>query len=190
MIEGLQFTQDYTSHHEAHWREWLGEFIGRPCLGLEVGVFEARSSAWFLEEICTHRSARLVAIDPWAEKSAGNRLQISRDPRHGYRFEFWGSPAEWVLAARIADRKPAFDWIYLDGAKEAANVLAQSTLAWQVLRPGGVLIWDDYLWQWQEGSAGPRPEIPPGPAIDAFLSVYAPQLEVIGRGWQVAVRKT
>lgn len=189
MIEGLKFSADcdWTTCHAEHWRTWLAEFIGAPCVGLEVGVFEGRSSAWFLEHICTHRLSRLVAIDPWAAKSHDNRLAIA-ESGHGLRYQFHPDQAEDLLSQwhRGGFR---FDWIYLDGAKEAARVVEQSVLSWRMLRPGGVLIWDDYQWQWTETCKSIRPSIPPGPAIDAFLAFYAGELELIAKGWQVAVRK-
>lgn len=186
MIEGLTFSQDWTTNHAPNWEKWLGEFIGTPCVGLEVGVFEARSSAWFLEHICTDPRSRLVAIDPWEKRSRDNRAAI--EAVYGRRYQFHAERAEDCLS-RWGGSGFRFDWIYLDGGKEAARVIEQSVLAWRMLRPGGVLIWDDYPWQWTEGCTSARPALPPGPAIDACLTVYAPELEVIAKGWQVAVRK-
>lgn len=190
MIEGMQFTEgcDWTAAHTTNWSKWLGHLVDTPCLGLEVGVFEARSSAWFLERVCTHPSSHLFAVDPWAVKSEANRAAIKRSP-HGARFSFFGMDAERLLATWRQYPTGRYDFIYLDGAKEAAKVLEHTVLAWPLLKPGGILIWDDYLWQWNERCQTRQPEIPPGPGIDAFLAAYAPQMEIVGQGWQVAVRK-
>ena len=188
MIEGLKFSEDcdWTSCHAENWQRWMGHLIGTECVGLEVGVYEGRSSAWFLENICTHPKSRLVAIDPWEAKSRDNRVRIVE--AYGRRYQFFADRAEDLLSQwhRGGCR---FDWIYLDGAKEAARVMEQSVLAWRMLKPGGILIWDDYPWLWTEGCKSARPTIPPGPAIDAYLAIYAGEIEVIGRGWQIAVRK-
>jgi len=190
MIEGLVFTTDWVSAHAANWRTWLGHLIDLPCLGLEVGVFEGRSSVWFLENICTHSESVLQAIDPWPEKSAANRACIEADARHRDAYQFWGQKSEPLMARwGSCPDGGIYDFVYLDGAKEAARSLEQSVLAWRLLAPGGILIWDDYGWTWKEGAGGQKPTLPPSVAIDAFLSAYAPELEVLGKGWQVAVRK-
>jgi Methyltransferase domain len=190
MIEGLVFTSDWVTSHEANWRSWLGHLIDRPCLGLEVGVYEGRSSVWFLENVCIHSESELVAIDPWPQKSAANRACIEASVAHRDRYQFWDQKSE-PLMARWGSAVDAgiYDFVYLDGGKEAARVLEQSVLAWRLLAPGGTLIWDDYRWTWNEVNGGPKPVLPPAVGIDAFLAAYAPELEEIGRGWQVAVRK-
>jgi predicted O-methyltransferase YrrM len=87
-----------------------------------------------------------------------------------------------------------FDIIYIDGSHRAKDVLQDSVLAWPLLRPGGILIWDDYQW------CPDDPKYPtwdvPGPSIDAFLAAYRrelTQLEESPRmhhhGWQIAVQK-
>ena len=187
MIEGLNFTSDWTTAHAANWERWLGHLKETPCRGLEVGVFEARSSAWFLEHICTHRGSMLVAVDPWEAKSRENRHALAR-AGYGMRYQFHAERSEDCLS-RWRPSGMRFDFIYLDGGKEAARVIEQSVLAWRMLSPGGILIWDDYAWKWTEGCQCAKPTQPPGPAIDAFLSIYAGEMEIIAKGWQVAVRK-
>jgi predicted O-methyltransferase YrrM len=190
MIEGLQFSAgcDWTTPRVHHWQRWLGHLVGTPCVGLEVGVYEGRSSAWFLENICTHPTSHLFAVDPWAAKSEANRGAIERS-EHGRRYGFFALEAERLFATWLSHRTARFDFVYLDGAKEAAKELEHTVMIWPLLKPGGILIWDDYHWQWTASCKSPRPHLPPGPGIDAFLAAYAPEIEVIARGWQVAVRK-
>lgn len=127
-----------------------------------------------------------MAIDPWEAKSRENRRAI--DATFGTWYQFHADRAEDLLSQWHCGGC-RFDWIYLDGAKEVARVLDQSVLAWRMLKEGGILIWDDYPWQWTKGCMSIRSTMPPGPAIDAFLSIYAGELKVISRGLQVAVRR-
>lgn len=189
MIDDMVFTSDWVTSHAAKWTELLGHLRDAPARGLEIGVFEGRSSQWWLKNILTHPQSRLVAIDPWREKSAANRDFLRADPTHGHRYEYHGWPAQLIMARELSHSAGVYDFVYLDGGKEAARVMEQSVLAWMLLKPGGVLIWDDYAWTWEASTGGPKPVLPPAAAIDAFLSAYAPELEVIGQGWQVAVRK-
>lgn len=188
MIADMTFTSDWTTPHAPNWTQWLGHLAGTPCLGLEIGVYEGRSTAWFLENICTHPGSHLFAVDPWASKSEANRYAIKMSA-HGVRFDFFGMDAERLLATWRQYPTARYDFIYLDGAKEASQVLEHTVLAWPLLKHGGILIWDDYQWEWKEGNGGRKPILPPGPGIDAFLAAYSPQLQVAGQGWQMAVRK-
>jgi predicted O-methyltransferase YrrM len=60
--------------------------------------------------------------------------------------------------------------------------MTDAMLSWLLLKPGGLLVFDDYAWQPQK-PPHQRPQL----AIDAFLNVVQPQ--VLHKGYQVVVRK-
>ena len=78
-----------------------------------------------------------------------------------------------------------YDLVYIDGSHDAADVLTDAVLAWSLLKPGGILGFDDYGWH-----VFPEPEKRPGPAVDAFLLTMRKRFEELYRGYQVWVRKT
>jgi hypothetical protein len=57
----------------------------------------------------------------------------------------------------------------------------------RILAPGGVLIFDDYLWESEQG-LGPAHE--PKMAIDAFLQIFEGKYRLLHKGAQVAIEKT
>jgi predicted O-methyltransferase YrrM len=190
MIDDMIFTTDWVSWQAHTWRSLLGNFIGRPTKALEVGVYEGRSSQRWLMDILTHPDSSLYAIDPWVEKSRENVLALKADPIHGPKFTFDGRPGQIAMADLIArGQSGTFDFVYLDGGKEAHAVLEQSVLAWMLLKPGGIAIWDDYRWQWTEGCTSEKPVQPPAVGIDAFVAAYAGFSLELHRGWQLAMRK-
>jgi hypothetical protein len=77
-----------------------------------------------------------------------------------------------------------FDAAYLDGSHIAADVLEDAVLTWRLLKPGGVLIFDDYRWDLYRDSVRS-----PGPGIDAFLAGFAGQYDVLHKDYQVILRK-
>ena len=190
MIDDMVFTDDWVSGHAEVWRGLLGHLAGVPAKGLEVGVYEGRSSQWWLKNILADPGSTLLAVDPWVDKSAANVALLKADPVHGPKFSFDPRPGQVAMADLVArGQSGTFDFVYLDGGKEAHRVLEQSVLAWLLLKPGGIAVWDDYLWKWTEGCSSPRPVHPPGPGIDAFAAAYAGFAEELHRGWQVAMRK-
>lgn len=76
------------------------------------------------------------------------------------------------------------DFAYCDGAHDAKSVLRDSVILWDMLKPGGILVWDDY-----HLGTKPDPLDRPAPAIDAFMNIYRRQMEIIFKGGQVAVKK-
>jgi predicted O-methyltransferase YrrM len=79
---------------------------------------------------------------------------------------------------------PTFDFIYIDGSHIAKDVLTDACMAWQLLKPKGLMVFDDYMWG-NPRDALHRPKI----AIDAFTNIFAEEAEIVHVGYQLVVRK-
>ena len=71
-----------------------------------------------------------------------------------------------------------------DWAGDIADVLMDGALSWGLLKPGGVLMFDDYEW-----SPGLPAFMCPKAGVDAFLRLIDGQHELLHRGYQVILRK-
>ena len=91
------------------------------------------------------------------------------------------------LASKLAscvDGKDLYDFIYIDGSHIAKDVLTDACMAWSLLKKGGIMVFDDYMW------GDPRDILHrPKPAIDAFVNIFAEEVDVIHLGYQAVVRK-
>lgn len=192
---GKDFTSDWTSHAIVTFPRILGGLSKRELQVLEVGSWEGRSAILLLEllPLC-----RLTCIDtfkgPLAYQSgdeAHAEAARNAERRFDHNLAAYGDRVE-----KIKDRSfPAldrlgvlgrkFDVIYIDGSHMRDDVLADSLLAWPLLKSGGLLIWDDYLWRSDEFSSDARPQ----EAIDLFLTLHAGDLTVIEHGQQVAAKR-
>lgn len=192
----LPLASESSEQHKAHgarWLDWLAPFAGKPVVGIELGTWLGESAEWFMEHVLTHPMASLRCVDTFLgsdehrlagidcstnEAAAWRRLERFK-PRvslHRRRTD------EALLDPEF--RRAIASFVYVDAAHDAMNVLRDSVLAFDLLQVGGVLIWDDYEWTVMPEEVD-RPRI----AVDSFLDCYARRLEVIGVGWQVAVRK-
>ena len=63
-------------------------------------------------------------------------------------------------------------------------MFSDAAMAWGMLKQGGIMLFDDYLWTSKPGILN-QPKI----SIDAFVAVHEDQLEVVMSNWQLAVRK-
>ena len=145
---------------------------------MQIGAFTGDASVWLLERILTGDGSTLVDVDTW---------QGSDEPAHD-AFDF--ADVERVYDERTSDLRGMvkhdgsslsffqsgperpFDFIYVDGDHTAVGVLTDAVNAYPLLKVGGLIAFDDYLWKSGKGRLND-----PGPAIDAFADLYSDRLE-------------
>jgi hypothetical protein len=177
---GYAFTTDYVTANEAAWAAHLQAFAGREGVRLlEIGSYEGRSAVWFLEHVLTHPTSRLVSVDPNALPAFEHNLRVSGAAARVERIQ---RRSEDVLASLPPE---SFDIVYVDGSHRALNVLFDAVASAALLKPGGVLILDDYRWE-----PGRPPAERPQMAIDLFLASFASRFDVLLDDYQVILRKT
>jgi SAM-dependent methyltransferase len=179
------FTEDWFSANIPAWERALAPNQGKPKLRyLEIGVFEGRALFWMLDQVLTAPDSSAVTIDPfdgnYKDRYQANLIKSGAAER-----------VETIIGySQIELRKQpleSFDVIYIDGSHTAADVLEDAILCTRLLKPGGIMIFDDYQWKGWE-----KPEPPantPGPAIDIFYALYGKQFAVLHNGYQVILRK-
>src|SRR5262245_23785389 len=72
----------------------------------------------------------------------------------------------------------------IDGSHRAADVYVDAMLTWPLMARGGLVIFDDYLWDNLEG-----PSEIPKPGIDAFLATIDGQYRTVWNDYQIAIVK-
>ena len=138
-----------------------------------------------LENVLTHPTSHLTGID--IEISPLLRANIEKSGQAS-RVTLLEGTSQAELR-KLPDE--SFDIIYIDGSHTADDVLADAVMSWQLVRPGGIVIYDDYLWDGSEHTqrGGLAGELTPSPALNAFYSAYMYQIEVAHWGYQLAFRK-
>lgn len=180
---GYTFSTDWFTHHIPTWEKYLDRFKGQPRIHyLEIGVFEGRSALWMLENILTHPSARLTGIDTFPGDLKERFLANVRTAGFGEKVTVIAGRSQRELRRLPLD---SFDIIYIDGSHAADEVLADAVLSWALLKPGGIVIFDDYAWARDVFPNELRPQV----AIDAFLETHKIFLDILYRDTQVLVRK-
>lgn len=186
------FQVDWFSEQIPWWEEQLARFKGKPNLHfLEVGSFEGRSAVWLLENILTAPTSKLTCIDTFggSPEHENKQLHISKIERH-FRHNIKESGSEEKVIVKKGysrDLLPGltqgtYDCVYIDGSHKASDVLEDAILSKLLLKKGGVIIFDDYIWE-EGDDEWDRPKI----AIDAFLEVYKGQYKLLYKGKQVIV---
>jgi predicted O-methyltransferase YrrM len=164
-----------------------------PVKVLEIGAFDGVSANSMLDFIFTHPESTVDTVDPYlpdpttpevCKETRSIFLENHRLGGHGNRIRLHEGRSIDVLASMIAKgMKSQFDVIFIDGSHFCRDVLTDAILSWPLLRPGGMLIFDDYTW----GMDRP-PYLRPKEAIDAFECAHRQALIPIWSGTQKIYR--
>jgi hypothetical protein len=180
-LEQGKYSQRYTAQYA--WA-WWGAFKSERLHirnYLELGSWEGQSLAlagWLFPE------AKLTAVDwftnPQAVSNYNHNTSSFKERLTSIKGTSWEVLAKWA-----AEGHEKFDVIYIDSDHRFDGVLLDSALAWQLLKVGGYVVWDDYLWE--------EPQVKPlyaKPALDAFLRTRKPFYDIVFADWQICARKT
>lgn len=192
-----EFTEDWFDRSIELWDQLLSMMTSRHAI-LEVGAFEGRATAWLVENMLED-DGHIVCIDTWRGSAEHVPMGIDFDEvesrfnrnvgrmtlRYGTGRKVYKEKGTSVeKLAKLIREKRSFDFIYIDGSHTAPDVLTDACLAWPLLRPEGILVFDDYLW------GDPRDALRrPRMAVDAFTNLFGEQLDIVHIGYQVAVRR-
>jgi predicted O-methyltransferase YrrM len=192
-----EFTSDWTTNRLPVWRLHVEPLRGLPVRTLELGCYEGRASVWFLQNVLTHPLATLTVVDTFlgSDESGAPAVEgmLERFQRNvqltgsAIKVRILRSSTVQALAQLLTEdgSENAFDLIYVDASHRADDVITDAVLSFRLLKLGGLIIFDDYEWEWRP-SALDRPKI----AIDAFMTIFQRSLAVVHIGYQVLLKKT
>lgn len=173
-----------------NFENYLTKFTGLPNLKfLQIGAYTGDASVWLLDNILTDPSSTLTDVDTWEGSDEQDHKAISFSDVQVYyteRTEKYNnllsirSKSEYVLP----NLKETYDFIYIDGAHTEKAVADDAEGAWGILKPNGILAFDDYRW----GQDLPL-YLTPKPAIDKFLNKYLGSYELLTKEYQVWIVK-
>ena len=157
---------------------------------LQIGAFTGDASVWLCENVLNDPTCMLFDVDTWSGSNEDEHKNINWArlyPHYKYRVGIY----EKVISLKMTsdeyfagNNETRFDFIYIDGDHTAAQVARDAKGSWELLKPGGILAFDDYGW----GKDLP-PDDTPKPAIDNFLEEHAGEYTQLVDNYQVWIRK-
>ena len=187
------FTSDWFSAHKPSWNNLLEQ--GKPKRYLEIGSYEGRSACHVIEQLGIVGELEIHCVDTWegsgehtaigiemaaVEKRVDHNVSLAMNAAsHQVDVHKHKAPSDHILPLLLASLGAgSFDMIYVDGSHQAPDVLADAVLSFKLLREGGILIFDDYLWR-EDGAPGNDLTRCPKIAIDAFTNIHSKKLRIL-----------
>lgn len=170
----------------------------------EIGVFEGRSTIWFVENLLSlYPGSTYVCVEPDPAPLFSHNIsklcesfpEIHLVHEQAYSEHFFPDAISFLNSSQ----EDKYDFIYIDGDHNAQGVLRDIVMAWEALKVDGVLLMDDYEmeatdpWHYishKEFKEHPRAKFKhPSIAIDAFLNIYRGLYDKIIDNFQIGVIK-
>ena len=189
MSKEYQYSQDWFSHNIPGLREMMKQLPDNK-LFLEVGSYEGRSTCWFLENGLADDGV-IFCYDTWQgseEHTNEQRQDLFKKFMHNTELSKKPTQSVYTFMGNSRDtirrQTTLFDFVYIDGSHQAPDVLMDACLTFRMLKTGGIMVFDDYLWKAVDGVLH-QPKI----AIDAFVNIFSDELDIVLLGYQLGVRK-
>tara|TARA_B100001996_G_C18657143_1_gene591632 strand:+ start:1202 stop:1825 length:624 start_codon:yes stop_codon:yes gene_type:complete len=190
-----EFTNDwFTKVAEDNWKILIPQV--NPKKVLEIGSYEGAATSFIINN--ANDCEEIFCVDTWeggvehekmnaksismkhVEKRFDKNIEIAiKEVKSNVNIKKIKARSDDALINLLSEgKKNYFDFIYVDGSHQAPDVLLDAILSFRLLRVGGVIAFDDYLWN-EELESGRDPLRCPKPAIDAFTNLYLRKIDIL-----------
>ncbi len=151
---------------------------------LEIGSYEGASATYLLDRCL---GLRIDCVDNW-QGAEGETPEQAVEVKNRFDLNIRQAleansttnvevhqKESYIALAKMISEDRQFDFIYIDGSHYAKDVLCDACMAWRMLVPHGIMVFDDYTWR----SIDLRLQNSPKIAIDGFVNANIDQIEVI-----------
>ncbi|AVH69217.1 class I SAM-dependent methyltransferase [Nostoc sp. 'Lobaria pulmonaria (5183) cyanobiont'] len=200
--KGYTFITDWFSGNIPIWEKYLSHLANKPNLNfLEIGSWEGMSACWLLDNILTHESSTITCIDTFEgepkveyddkEIKYVEKSLESLEKTFDFNIAKTGTSKKVTKivgrSQNIMRSLPLnnYNMLYVDGSHLASDVLTDAIMGWELVKVGGLIIFDDYSFTFPNES-GQNTQI----GIDAFLRAFDNKISVVYEADQFLVTKT
>lgn len=190
------FTTDSFSEFIPIWSVLFERF--KPQKILEIGSFEGRSACFTIEEATKHADVELHCMDSFAGSyehqhegldlshlearfESNTKVSLGRIAGQGKCRLLKHRTLSLPGLARLVTEgfSGYFDMIYVDANHLAHDVLNDLVLSFELLKTGGLMVADDYLWNERNRGTVLHNVSHPKPAVDAFVNINNFRIQIL-----------
>jgi glycosyltransferase involved in cell wall biosynthesis len=203
-VSMYNWTHDLPHGTRKVFEQMLHRHTGRGVRILEVGAYEGTS---LLEMLKILPDATGVAIDRWINYDEDRRVHLGMLEERSIEAVFHENLKRAGVSERVTvlkgdsmeqllhliEQKERFDFIYVDGSHKCIDCYTDMALSWRLLKTGGTIIVDDYLYQsevvYLPKKMEDRPLDYPKVGVDHFLTKYEGQYRVLDKSYRISLEK-
>jgi hypothetical protein len=205
--EKYQFTEKWFDSMIPVWSQVFPQYreqVGDIRSILEIGCYEGRATVWLCENVLTDTSGvnyhyDIVdtfggSLDETGMEGTKERLSednfIEKNFTHNtsffdhVNFQIHKGYSQEVLPQLTKDKQ--YDFIYIDASHRADDTFVDAYYAHKALKPGGMLIFDDYGWKDPKDMHDVNS---PQAGVDTFWRFYGREYHLVAQGYQVILIK-
>jgi hypothetical protein len=163
------------------WQTYLGHFSNKPnVLGIEIGAYNGDCAVFCADRITNGENSLHYTIDITETEYLTNNIVPYKNIRFmkGKSYDILRDPSVFI--------SETVDYVYVDGSNLAIDVLSDAVLSWNLLKDGGILIFNNYGWGIHTTDEKQKPKL----GIDAFLNAYQGNFQMLDHAWQVFLKKS
>lgn len=172
-------------------------------LCLEIGVFEGKTTNYIIDNMLTD-IGKLICVDPLQNsylienltpndelnnikyrncfKQQYDRFIKNTEPNFK-KIELYRELSSTALPKLALKYKNQLDFIYVDGDHREQGVYLDGLMALELTKPGGIILFDDYLWEDCSGIQTAKK------GIDRFLNNHQNNIQILISNYQLAIKK-
>jgi SAM-dependent methyltransferase len=196
------YSVDWFSNNIPVWEKILSQnkIKGKENLTfLEIGCFEGRATNYLLDNILTGEGSVIHVVDTFEGSTneigmSASDLDLGLDNLYNkFTHNISHSSDKVIIHQGYSSdilkkdfKDNMFDFIYIDGSHTAPDVLADAILSHSLLKSGGIIIFDDFLWKDPNNM---DPTNSPELAVTCFYNVYEKFYDILFHGYQVGLIK-
>jgi predicted O-methyltransferase YrrM len=179
------------------WNKMFPKISPKPSRVLEIGSYEGKATCYIMEIRANTQDIEIYAVDSWSGGTSADKdfgIDYSRMPDVEMRFlkntSYCISKVKHEVSLTIEKGfssdvlprlfgklgKEYFDFIYIDGSHQAPDVMTDAVMGFYLLRVGGIMVFDDYMWVGDDESNN---LLLPKLAIDSFSNIFHNKFRLI-----------
>ena len=191
----LNWSSDVPKYSGKIFESILDRFVGKNCNILEIGTYTGTSIVSMLKYL---PGAIATVIDMW-EDYGENQLLVNIRKNNVenifYNNLVIGNVVDRVncikgdskdILVKLLSNNIKYDFIYVDGSHKCLDCYSDMVLSWNLLKSGGVLGVDDYLWKPENSNSNLDS---PYYAVNHFMERYEGTYIVLDIGYRVFLLK-
>ena len=164
-----------------YWNNILADLKNNKLYCLDLGSDIGENTKWLLNNICEHSESKIYSINNWIDDNIFNKYNnnIKKTTRKNQNIIF-NELTFKALIKLIQLETIKFDIIIINTSKDGSDILTDAILAFKLLKPNGIFIFDDYNTNKYSHQIL---------SINSFIKLFESQLYIIYSGYQYIVQK-